>query len=342
VTPEDLDGLRYDVMTALGQLEPLQELVARLTDTRQRGLGFLTPAARAAMDAQHAADRRYRTTQDDRDVVGLDWLNRDADIIPTGHVRAAGTVPAISVEADMYFTLRELVAKTTHWLVAREGVCVVGAIPAEPTVHQLIGRIRTLVLHLTNERRLAHLLREARRLVDDATFVVDGDDRTLLPDPCPHCGRNTLVAYMRSDLIRCDRDARGQYGICRCADPMCECKTRPVAYRHEWHRTDAAAGDRTRTMRALSNLLTVSRAARTDHHEGAPKVNDLTTSVRVPIREEDTDAAQTADKIAAAIKDAAARMTAAGHRIDPGTIKITPEQITTELRHLEITMRAAR
>jgi hypothetical protein len=268
MTPEDLDGLRYDVMTALGQLEPLQDLVARLVDTHQRGLGFLTPDARAAMGAQYIADRRYRTTQADRDVVGLDWLNRDADVIPSGHVRAPGTVSAVSTSADIAFTLHELVQKTTWWLERREGTCVIGDVPAEPTPEQLILRLRALVLHVTSDRRLLHVWRETRRLVEDATYVVDGDERAALDDPCPHCDRRTLVAYMRRDLIRCDRDRTGRYGLCRCSDPLCECRRRPIAYRHEWHRTPQAAGDRRRTWSALNNLLTARRAA--TNQQGAP------------------------------------------------------------------------
>lgn len=271
-TPEDLahlDGLRYDAMTALGQLEAVHGLVARLVDSHQRGLGFLTPDARAAIGAQYVTDRRYRTTQPDRDVVGLDWLNRDADVIPSGHVRAPGTVSAISVVADIAFTLTELVQKSTWWLERRQATCVVGDMPPEPTAEQLAARLRTVVVLLTDQRRLDHVLRETRRLVDDANYVVDGDDRTAMPDPCPHCDRQTLVAYMREDLIRCDRDRNGRYTFCRCADPLCECRHRPIAYRHEWFRTDALAGDRRRTWRALNNLLATRRAA-TNQQGGSP------------------------------------------------------------------------
>lgn len=268
MSDEQIVELQYDVMTALGDLQTLQPLVARLMDTHQRGLGFLTPAARKALDAQVATDRHALRTQPDRDTVGLDWLNRDRDVIPTGHVRTPGNVSALSVEADMYFTSRQLVKRTTRWLYKVDGVCVLGDLPAEPTVDALVDRLRTLVVLVTHEQPLNQIWREIRRVTNDATFLVDGDDKTLMADPCPHCGNKTLVVHWPADLIRCDRDQRtGHYQFCRCVDPLCDCRNKPIAYRHEWHRTDAAAGDRRRTWRALTNLLTARRAA---NQQGAP------------------------------------------------------------------------
>lgn len=263
MTPDDdLAGLQYDCMTLLGDLDTLQHLVAQLTDTHQRGIGFLTPDARAAINAQVAADRRQRTTQPDRDTVGLDWLNRDRDVTPTGHVRAPGTVAAISVEADIYFTLHDLVKRTTSRLYRQAQVCILERVPVEPTATQLIAHLRVLVVLIDTTDVLHAMHRELARLKDDATRLVDGDDKTLLPDPCPHCGHRTLVVRWRDDLIRCDRDQHtGSYAPCRCPDPLCDCKTKPIAYRHTWHRNPAAAGNRRHTWAALNNLLTTRRAA---------------------------------------------------------------------------------
>lgn len=281
MTTDQIVELQYDVMTALGDLQTLQPLVARLMDTHQRGLGFLTPAARKQLDAAVAADRHALRTQPERDTVGLDWLNRDRDVIPTGHVRTPGNVSALSVEADIYFTARHLVKRTTRWLYRVDGVCVVGdvdnntnpprleVLPSEPTIEQLLARLRTLVVLVRNEQPLHQIWRDIRRVTGDATFLVDGDDKTLMGDPCPHCGNKTLVVHWRQDLIRCDRDQHtGHYQFCRCVDPLCECRNKPIAFRHEWHGTDAAAGDRRRTWRALSNLLTTTRAA--NNQQGAP------------------------------------------------------------------------
>lgn len=270
MTPEEIAALQYDVMVALGQLEALQPLVERLTDTHQRGLGFLTPDARARLNAQVATDRLAHRTQPHRDAVGLDWLNRDHDVKTSGHVRAPGNVAGLSVDADIAFTLHDLVDKTTWWLNRRAGICYAGRdeLPAEPTAPQLIVRLRGLVVLTEDQRRLHHVWREVQRLNEDATYLVDGDDQSRLDDPCPHCGRDTLVVRWREDLIRCGRDQHtGAFAFCRCADPLCECKARPIAYRHEWHRTDQAAGDRRHTWKALNNLLTTRRAA---NQQGAP------------------------------------------------------------------------
>lgn len=272
MTPEDLDGLRYDVMTALGQVEPLAELIAHLADSHQRGLGFLTPAARAAMDAQHAADRRDRTTQADRADIGLDWLNRDRDVTPTGHIRAAGTTTALSIDADMTFTFRDLIRTTLAWLYRVNGLCVLGGTPERPTVAQLVARLRVLVIHCTDPDPLLRIYREATRLFRDASQYIDGDDSTRLREDCPFCGRRTLVLLYQDDpaggriphLVRCDRDQQtGRYAPCRCPDEVCECKTRPVEHRHEWVRTIPGVPDARRKWTSLATLLTARRAAPT-------------------------------------------------------------------------------
>lgn len=280
MTPEEIAALQYDVMTALGQLEPLLPLVERLTDSRQHdGFGFLTPGARKALDAQVKADRRALRGQEDRDTVGLDWLNRDHDIKLSGHVRAPGNVAALSVDADIVFTLRHLVKSTTRRLYLGDRICLVPAapLPAEPTTLQLIGRMRELVVLVRHEDHLNQVWRELQRLKADAAQLVDGDDRTLLVEPCPYCDRRTLVLLKEDDpdggrvphVIRCDRDQHtGAYAPCRCPDPVCECKTKPVAHRHEWIRPTPGVPDKRRKWRDLSNLLAARRAATTK--QGAP------------------------------------------------------------------------
>lgn len=268
MTTEHVADLQYGAMTLIGALEPLAGYITDLTTSHQRGLGFLTPANRAMINAQIITDRRERLTQPDRldqdgrPVVGLDWLNRGEDIKPSGHIRAAGTIGPISCEAEIYYTLRHI-TKVIVRRLDRNGVCVLARLRAEPTTSDLLTHLRALVVLLAAAPDVLGLVhRELTRLRDEATRVIDGDQRTRLPDPCPHCGRDVLVVHWEHDYIRCDRDPRtGAYGICRCPDPLCECKSKPVAYRHAWHRTEAAAGNRRHTWHALNNLLVTRRAA---------------------------------------------------------------------------------
>lgn len=234
--------LHAEVVESLDQLRAAAGFVLDLLDSRQRGLGFLTPEGRRILDAQLQADRRQRRTQPERLaddgslVLGLDWLNRDTHVAGTGHIPAPAAVSATAVDAEILFTLHHLIRRVTARL-ERAGLCTLHRLPAEPTYGQLFDHLANLVKSAPSPTLLTEVQRELDHLLESTSLVVDGNDRTHLGD-CPHCGRSTLVVYFRDEIVRCDRDPHtGTYAPCRCEDRYCDCKRSPVSFRHTWYRS---------------------------------------------------------------------------------------------------------
>lgn len=249
----DVQDLQLDVSATLTDLHVLSDLVQQIVDTRQRGLGFLTPDARMAQDQMMRAERRSRVDTEKRHL-GLAWMRGTPATHGTGHITGAGNPTALSVDADITFTLIHLATRCVRAL-ARAGVCALHQLPGEPTTADHIAHLRALAWASPSPPLLTSIQRELNHLVEAATFVVDGNDRLQLGD-CPHCGKrtsNTLVVYFKTGVVRCDRDPRtGHYAPCTCRDDYCACKHKPVSHRHEWHRDKGAARD---GWWALSDLI---------------------------------------------------------------------------------------
>lgn len=110
---EVIRDLRVNVRTQLGVLRTQLEQLADLADTRQSvGLGFQTPeiqAARARQDAEDRAAARGATAPTNA-ALGHAWMNAPAGSIPGVH-EAPVTMPAVSVAADVLFTLQHHVRR---------------------------------------------------------------------------------------------------------------------------------------------------------------------------------------------------------------------------------------
>lgn len=228
VSVEDLRVHIGQTLTDLaGKIRQVQDLV----DTRQRGLGFATVESLAAMDEQIRKERAARL-----------WNEKARGGVKiTGDVPAPGNIAAWAYLAEAHMILLEesrRIVRAFH----TAGVCSLHQLPPEPTIPQILGHLRRLSWHLATPRPLERLLRQLESLVDEATRLLDGADKTRLEGACPHCGRRTLVVYftgtrhVREGTIRCDRDPdTGQFEDCVCPDPFCDCKNDP-RHRHEWHR----------------------------------------------------------------------------------------------------------
>lgn len=255
-TSSTILDLAADVSAALVDLDVLTALVHELVDTHQRNLGFLTPAARMAQDRLIEAERRARVDDTPRPL-GHGFMRGTPAITGSGHVRSAGNITAMSVEADVTFTLTHVGRRIVRAL-DRAGVCALTRLPSEPTTREQINHVRALVWTAPSAPLLASVYADVQRLVDDATFVVEGDDRTQLGD-CPHCALPTLVVYFATGIVRCDRDPRtGHYAPCWCPDSYCDCKRSPVTHRHEWHRDRGTSAD---GWWALSDRLNLARSS---------------------------------------------------------------------------------
>lgn len=219
---EDLQVL---ISTALTDLVNVLPKLRELVGGHQRGLGFLTPDAAAVMDDLVRTERRDRL------------YHAQQGIKVTGESPAPGNLQAWTLLAEIDLTLGHLVRRITTQM-SRAGICpyLPHRRTGEPDTGDLIRTLRQLTWYVTRNRLLELTFRDVEDLVARADRVLDGDDKARLDAPCPHCERNTLVAYFNDGVIRCDRDPKsGRFEDCVCPDPMCDCKSRPH-YRHQWFR----------------------------------------------------------------------------------------------------------
>lgn len=255
---ELLDDAQTAVAEHLTTIANLVPLVGALTNSRQRGLGFLTWEGRQIQDEMIRKDRD--------DLVKRAFYARKRNRLPLdgfvhgrGESPAPGNIVAVSVEAHLHTTLHHLIRQLVTDQ-ARNGVCTLTRIREDASLTDLVAALRALVWQTTTMQLLDTIDRDLEHLVDDAHRLIDGNDRTVLDANCPHCDNRTLVVYFADDLIRCDRHPKtGRYEPCTCPDPLCDCKTRPRAYRHEWHRSKGtkangwwALADRLNLVREIS------------------------------------------------------------------------------------------
>lgn len=146
-------------------------------------------------------------------------------------------VGAFSLLEEVPAYYDDLVGRLTAKLHAA-GVCHV----KEPTMTPY-GGIRVLVRLVANPDRLKPIHRELEGFVLQARRVIDGSRPFPHPDPCPHCGRRSLLVHPVDEVIRCERDPdTNRQERCRCSDSYCPCQTNPK-HRHQWLRAQGARGD---------------------------------------------------------------------------------------------------
>ena len=239
--------LRIEIAVALGDIAADAHLVEALTDSHQRRLGILTPAAEVV---QNDLSRKERRDRNEAQRLGLPT--------GTGDVAAPGNFAGIAVAAEIYATLQHQV-RACNRVLERRGICSVRRIDDDPSVQDLVRVLANLVLTITSSRVLHAVRDDLAELQETVTTFVDAvESSTPLNADCPHCGRCTLIARFHEDLIRCERDPRTHhYEACVCSDPLCECKTRPTSHRHEWHRPRPGGGSP--TWYALRDRLNLTR-----------------------------------------------------------------------------------
>lgn len=232
--------LQLGIRQHLDQLRDLLPLVHALVEGRQRGRGFLTHEGRLVLDRQVRAERRDRRRLA-RHPLGLKWLNSTTTIAGTGDTHDVATSRGLALEADIAFTLTDLIRRTAARRAAtvlpRSNVLAALALPAEPTVTDLVDHLQRLVDLTPSVRALTTVAREIEPLVEQVRLAVHGRDRALLGEPCPHCGVNSLVRYLDEGRTVCEQDPASASKFphpCVCPDPMCECKRNPRTFRHAW------------------------------------------------------------------------------------------------------------
>lgn len=274
---EQLIALRADITDTLVVLAGLAHQLESLTDSRNPVRARLvTEETRAIFEKQTKLDRAAARGHAGRITEsGLTWMNNPARI-GTGQVQApVHTMPALSVVAEIRYTLRHHIRRLGRpaKLVALEieqtaeedhGYCPWPRNPILTTtvdvddqgVTHLAARLLRLVDVYTNRKDLDAVKRDLDRLEEAALDITEGmPGKSSLPigsETCPHCGRNTLVLLSRvpgqHDLVvRCEGQHR-----CECTWEFCDCHRNPRKNRHEWINSGAAA----HTLHELHNLQT--------------------------------------------------------------------------------------
>lgn len=252
--------LRADTRNQLRVLRSLASQLEDLADTRQAPtLGLVTDDMTAARDQQIRADRAAARGLVGRNTTtGQGWMNA-ATVLGVGQTAAPVAMSAVSAVAEIRFALARNIRRLGKpaLLVALEeeqtldedhGLCrwprdplLTTTLDTDAGIDALIDRLTILVDRYANRPRLEQLLRDLDHLEETARDVIDGPARTNHPDPCPWCGRNSLVIHHRQDgrdtqIIRCD--GRHQ---CRCEREHCDCHRNPIRNRHEWVNSGRAA-----------------------------------------------------------------------------------------------------
>lgn len=295
--------LRVDVIVQLERLVVLAKGLEELTDTRQTvGLGFQTAETRAAQAKQDAADRRAArvSASDVADgIQGVDWM-RAAALRPTGPIQAPVTMPPTSALAEIIFTLRQHMQKIAKAgrMVAQEyeqideedhGICVwprrrILQLRVDPNagVAHLAAHLAALVEGYTNRKRLEAMLRDLEHLEEVASDVIDGPAKTNHSDPCPWCGRHSLIVHHRTPgraeaWIRCEG-----HHVCECTEDDCPdgCHRDPRRNRHEW-RNSGRAGRHWFNLQALQQDR--KEAARVEYvnTEAVARIRELHSPVNI-------------------------------------------------------------
>lgn len=235
-TPAELlDDVLTDVSRHLRNLASWMPLVRELSDSRD-GDDFLPQSTREALGRQHA--NRNAGAQ----------LSYGTDARGT-HSPAPGNMTSWALEADVEMTLRHLL----KFVLRHEGIVDAKGrvlnhtraepVPAEETTEQLIGRIRATFMRITDLRIATAVVVDLEILAETVRRVLFGENRTQLPSACPYCARNSLVVYLETGVIRCERtrDAEGRTPACRCHSrhdvdgQPCPCATQP-RFEHHWLR----------------------------------------------------------------------------------------------------------
>ena len=255
-----VEQLQLEIVAQLSSLLDLIPKVADLADSHQRGVGFMSFDARQLENAMIRKERRLQ--------IKAEILGR-----PLGHgaTAAPGNLAAISAYVEIWAATRHQVRRLTRWL-AKNGTVptvapVVDEVPVDgATAIQLLRMLRPLIWETDEPRVLRAVIDDLANVETLAKRVIDGPASVYYPDvACPHCGRPSLRAtFVEGDVesVTCDKDqTTGQRHACTCSDPLCECKERPIAHRHTWHRT---RGNKPDGLLTLSGRLKLTRTATTE------------------------------------------------------------------------------
>lgn len=225
--PATAEELRTSIATNLRDVVRMRITLRDLTSTRQPDrLGFLTPEAKRAQGRQIAKDRRDHALR-----------LKEGQAVGPGESPAPGNISTISLLAQIPAVVR----KQTEALVAHlRDAGHPATIGATGILHDAVNALTDLTREVDDTAALSSVLHAIAHLRESADRIINGNHRRLLDGPCPWCQHKSLVLNLNDATVTCERDPE-KPTPCICADPLCECKQRPVAHRHTWHRNRGAS-----------------------------------------------------------------------------------------------------
>lgn len=228
--PDELEVLVSDLAVLVRKIQGQVPLIDELTTTRQTGSPFVAAGTKRIMGEQYAKDKRaHRVAQ----IAGLPAGN--------GVTRAPGNLPGWALSAEYSMTLRDQIRRIvrhhqrngTH---GRGFITVFGPMPeAEANALVLARYLYELVWTIDGTGLARGVTSDLTHLHRNGHVFLNGEPRRALPGPCPFCGNHSLVHYVESDAIFCERSRNpdGTRPACHCLDAGCPCRS-DRAFRHSW------------------------------------------------------------------------------------------------------------
>lgn len=191
-------------------------------------------------------------------LISPDALHEQDTMLKKSHkdlllARARGFNPAVVSRPPAPVTILDLLTQIHLALVTHETRAwkILRAVPARArhldlTDQQRLTALEDAVASVRDVQWLTDVEADLQRLVEISKHLLDGEQKSMMAAPCPHCGRNTLVIYKKTGWVRCEADPKtGRREVCLCSvgaiarehqlDDSCGC-TRGL--RHEWKRSD--------------------------------------------------------------------------------------------------------
>lgn len=233
-TPEnelEVTALRSVISGALVALSTEMELLTALAFAPRQEKNYLI-----SPDALHQQDEML--TKSRKDLL----LARNRGFNPAVISRPPAPVTILDLLAQIHMAL--VAHETRAWKILR-AVPVRGRL-LDLTDQQRLTALETAVANVRDVQWLGDVEADLQRLVEISKNLLDGEQKSMMVAPCPHCGRKTLVIYKATGWVRCEADPKtGRRETCLCSvgaiaqshklDDSCGC-TR--GRRHEWKRAD--------------------------------------------------------------------------------------------------------
>jgi hypothetical protein len=217
---------------ATATINTLRNLAGAITDLT----ADLPPGRRRTLFAglrtrdQQAHDARQTTL----DRAAADHSRINGLPMPSGEHAAPLRISVLDVLADTGYELETLTSRVVKRIEQRHGVCPArrpGSLNPASWARFLAAILPAIAR--SDEGLVQEIGAAAVEMLGTVERCRDGEPTKRLEGSlCPYCRRETLVAYLDEEFIRCDHDRND---ACVCGSPDCGCRG---GKRHVWRRVD--------------------------------------------------------------------------------------------------------